>query len=147
MTSRHGDYELDDELSRIDLRAVHGWLETAYWSIGTTMERVEKAALNSAMVIGAYLGDEQVAYARVVSDKISFSWICDVFVDPSHRGKGIAKSLIWFAMDHPDFKPMRRWVLVTRDAHSVYSELGFQPLENPENWMILRGEPSVAGSP
>jgi GNAT superfamily N-acetyltransferase len=138
---------LDDDSERIDFERVHSWMTTSYWTPGIDMARVRKAAEGSAMLVGAYLGEEQVGYARVVSDRTSFSWIADVFVDPAHRRKGLAKAIVRFAIDHPDYQPMRRWVLATRDAHSVYAELGFTPIENPENWMILRGEPVAPGSP
>ncbi|MFY9233346.1 MAG: GNAT family N-acetyltransferase [Fimbriimonadaceae bacterium] len=166
MTRAHGAYEIDDDRERIDLELVHSWLATSYWSPGIAIERVRKTAANSAMVIGAYLncaetphpptpsprhssgrGGVQVGYARVVSDKVTFSWIADVFVAPDHRGKGIGKAMVRFALGHPDFTPMKRWVLATRDAHEVYTELGFQPIDKPQNWMILRGEPTPEGSP
>lgn len=102
-------------------------------------ERVVRAAENSAMVVGAYLGGVQVGYLRVVSDKTTFAWICDVFVDEVHRGKGVAKAMVQHALNDPEYGTLRRWVLGTRDAQHVYAPLGFEPLQHPERWM-LRGQ-------
>jgi GNAT superfamily N-acetyltransferase len=130
----HDLYVIDDEISRIDWPRVHGWLTSSYWSQGISMDRVKRAASNSALVVGAYTGDEQVAYARVVSDKTRFAWICDVWVDANHRGRGLARAMLRGAMDDPEFANLL-WVLGTRDAHGVYRELGFTSLERPERWM------------
>ena len=147
MIRSFGAYEIDDKRERVDFDVVHGWLATSYWSPGVSLERVTKAAEYSSMLVGAYLDGAQVAYLRVVSDHCTFSWIADVFVDPGHRRKGLAKAIVRFALEHPDYIPMKRWVLATRDAHPVYADLGFKELENPENWMILRGEPQAPNSP
>jgi len=135
MITRLGEYEIDDALERVDLARVHSWLETTYWSPGVSHEIVERAARNSSLVIGAYLDSTQVAYARIVSDRATFAWICDVFVDEPHRAKGLARAMISFALAHPEHQNLRRWLLATRDAHGVYRELGFEPLTNPERWM------------
>lgn len=123
-------------MERIDFERVHGWLSETYWSPGVSRERVERAARNSAMVVGAYRAGEQVGYLRIVSDRTTFAWICDVFVDESARGRGLARAMVQFALGHPDYQGLRRWVLATRDAHGVYAEIGFEPLPNPEKWMI-----------
>ena len=135
MITRLGEYEIDDALERVDLARVHSWLETTYWSPGVSREIVERAARNSSLVIGAYLDSTQVAYTRIISDRATFAWICDVFVDEPHRAKGLARAMISFALAHPEHQNLRRWLLATRDAHGVYRELGFEPLTNPERWM------------
>ena len=116
---------------------VHSWLTATYWSPGVSHERVVRAAENSAIVVGAFLDGEQVGYLRVVSDRTSFAWICDVYVDEAHRKKGLAKAMTRFALEHPEHQGLRRWLLATRDAHDVYSECGFKPLPLPERWMAL----------
>ena len=78
----------------------------------------------------------QVGYMRVISDKATFAWICDVFVAEAHRGQKIAGAMVRFAQAHPDHKGLRRWVLATRDAHPVYAGVGFTPLPEPARWMI-----------
>ena len=137
MRREHHDYILDDSRERIDFARVHGWLTTAYWSPGISRERVEKAAQGSSLLVGVYKEDTQVGYLRVISDRTSFAWVCDVFVDEAHRGQGIAKAMVRFALDHPDYQNLRRWLLATRDAHGVYGAVGFEPLPYPERWMAF----------
>jgi len=128
------DFELSSDVSRIDWQRVHGWLSSSYWSPGISLERVKRGAENSALALGAYAGQEQIGFLRVVSDKSRFAYICDVWVDENHRGKGIARSMVQFAFNHPDFTTVN-WLLATVDAHGVYAKLGFTPLSNPERWM------------
>lgn len=134
----HSSFEIDNDPSRIDFALVHSWLATAYWSPGVSRELVERAARNSAEVVGAYSGDGQVGYCRVVSDKATFAWLCDVFVAPEARGQGIAKAMVRFCLEMPYAAELRRWVLATRDAHAIYAECGFKPMENADSWMCIR---------
>ncbi|MBC8105997.1 MAG: GNAT family N-acetyltransferase [Anaerolineae bacterium] len=129
---------MDEDAKRLDFARLHDWLTNSYWSPGITCDRVERAAAGSSLVVGAYLNDLQVGYLRVVSDRATFGWIADVFVDADHRGKGIATTRMRFALDHPQHQNLRRWVLATRDAHDVYAKCGFSPLPNPERFMILK---------
>jgi GNAT superfamily N-acetyltransferase len=99
---------------------------------------VEKAARQSSLVVGAYHAGRQVGFMRVVSDRVSFAWVADVYVDAAHRGKGIARAMVRFAVEHDEHREVRKWVLRTRDAHGVYSALGFGPCEEPETFMELR---------
>ena len=73
---------------------------------------------------------------RVISDRTTFAWLADVYVDAPHRGKGIGKAMVRYALDHSEHQGLRRWVLATKDAHGVYEECGFEPIPNPERWMI-----------
>ena len=132
----HRGYQIDDNQKRLDFERVRTWLASTYWSPGVTRERVEKAAKNSSLVVGAYQDEAQAGYLRIVSDKTTFAWVCDVFVDETHRGKGIAKAMLRYAQEHPEFQGLRRWVLATKDAHGVYAEVGFELIPNPERWMI-----------
>jgi GNAT superfamily N-acetyltransferase len=145
MKRQHDDYELDDERSRIDLNRVHEWLSSAYWSSGVSREVIERAIRGSSLVVGAYLRNEQVGIVRVVSDKASFGWLCDVFVDEDHRRQGLGRALVKFALEHPEHQGLRRWLLATKDAQEVYAALGFKPLLDPERWMTLR--PKAAAKP
>jgi ribosomal protein S18 acetylase RimI-like enzyme len=99
------------------------------------MDRVKRAAENSALVLGAYFGAEQAGYLRVISDKTRFAYLCDVWVDTAHRGKGVAQSMVQHALEHPEFKTVN-WLLATLDAHGVYAKLGFTPIDKPERWMF-----------
>jgi GNAT superfamily N-acetyltransferase len=101
------DYELSTEYSRIDWQRVQAWLASSYWTPGISLERVKRAAENSALVIGAFLDREQVAYARVVSDRTRFAYLCDVWVDERHRGKGLASRMVKHALEHPEFATVK----------------------------------------
>jgi GNAT superfamily N-acetyltransferase len=138
-----GDYELDTAIERVQFARVHGWLTESYWSPGISFERVVHAAEGSSLVVSAYRGNEQVGYLRVVSDRTTFAWVCDVIVDEAHRGKGLARAMLNFALEHPDHQGLRRWILATKDAHGVYAACGFEPLKAPERWMLRGGNPST----
>ncbi len=118
------------------MERVHCWLSSTYWSPGISREKVERAAQYSSLVVGVYCEGVQVAYCRVVSDRTTFAYICDVIVDETHRGKGIGKAMIRFVLEHPEHQGLRRWILATKDAHGVYADVGFQPLVMPERWMV-----------
>ena len=99
------------------------------------MDIVRKAIENS-LCFGVYDGETQVGFARMVTDSATFGWMCDVFILPSHRGRGLGKWLVECMMDHPDIKVLRRIILSTRDAHEFYQKSGgFQSLHYPDNWM------------
>lgn len=136
------EFEIDDDLARIDFDRVHRWLASTYWSPNIARERVERAARHSSLVIGAYRGSEQVGYLRIVSDRTTFAYVCDVFVDEAHRGHGIARAMVQHALAHPEHQGLRRWLLATRDAQPVYRRVGFEALPNPERWMTLQSTPS-----
>jgi GNAT superfamily N-acetyltransferase len=137
MQRAHNEYELDDNPERIDFERVHGWLQTTCGSPGIEREQVEKAARGSALLVGTYRDGKQVGYLRVISDKTTFAWICDIFVDEGHQGSGIGKAMVQFALGHPDYQELHRWLLATRDAQGVYHAVGFNILPNPEQWMIF----------
>jgi len=130
-------YDLSEDVSRIDFEVVTSWLAGSYWSPGVAVETVRRAAANSSLVIGVFErgSGEQVAYARVVSDTTTFAWICDVIVDEAHRGRGIGRWMLRHILAHPAHQPMRRWLLGTADAHGVYAECGFKPHPHPERLM------------
>jgi GNAT superfamily N-acetyltransferase len=133
-----GEYEIDDSSDRLDFASVHRWLSATYWwQAGLSRETTETGARHSALVIGAYQGDQQVGYARVVSDRIRFAWVADVYVDEAHRGRGIARAMVRFALDHPQLRDVTRWMLATRDAHGVYAALGFAAPADPDQILQL----------
>ena len=132
------DYEIDSDLARMDLDRVHQWLSTdAYWSLGRTRETVETAAQHS-LNIGVFAGDgAQVAYARVVTDRATFAWLCDVYVDREHRGRGLGKRLTDAVVDTLRPMALKRTMLATLDAHEMYERVGFVAVPDPEMLMIL----------
>lgn len=138
MTSRHGPYEIDDDPSRVDFGRVHAWLEKTYWAAGRSRARVEESARHSSLVVGAYYGGRQVGFMRVISDRVSFAYVADVYVDEDHRGAGVARAMVRFALGHEGHRDVGKWVLRTRDAQGVYAALGFRPYDEPERFMELR---------
>ncbi|XVU25740.1 GNAT family N-acetyltransferase [Actinoplanes sp. CA-054009] len=133
--SRDDGYELSSERERIDLPLVHRWLSTdAYWAKGRPLEQM-RAALDGSDAFGIYLGDTQVAVARVISDGAVFAYLCDVYVDPAHRGRGLGGWLVGNLRDHYAGLGLKRFLLTTRDAQSVYAAQGFVEVD-PGRWMV-----------
>jgi GNAT superfamily N-acetyltransferase len=136
--STHASYELSDDKARLDVATVADWLATdAYWAIGRPRATTE-AAIAASDTYGVYDPDgEQVAFCRVVTDRATFGWLCDVYVDRAHRGRGIARWMVAAVRDEYAAAGIRRLLLATNDAHSVYAAVGFTPLLKPERWMEL----------
>ena len=127
--------QLSDDPARIDLDRVHGWLTTSYWTPGITRERVARQNAGSHC-LGAYHADlGQIGFARLISDKASFAWLADVWIDEAVRGAGLGRRLVSWFLDHPDYATVRRFALVTADAHGVYQALGFHAPLRPERYM------------
>ncbi|MCC9308860.1 GNAT family N-acetyltransferase [Kitasatospora sp. RB6PN24] len=132
-------YEISTDPARLDAAQIHRWLsEDAYWAIGRSREKQDRAIAGS-LNFGVYDGSSgaQVAFARVVTDHATFAYLCDVFVDPSVRSKGIGTALATAVRDHLLPLGLRRIVLATGDAHGVYAKVGFEPLADPGAWMVL----------
>lgn len=134
------DYEIRTELADMDFDRIHPWLSTdAYWALGRTRDNVETAARNS-LNFGVFTGSgEQVAYARVLTDRATFAWLCDVYVAPDRRGAGVGTTLLEAVTAHLAGLRLKRVVLATADAHGVYERFGFVPLAHPERWMAREG--------
>jgi GNAT superfamily N-acetyltransferase len=132
-------YEISADPARLDVARVHRWLSTdAYWALGRPLAKQE-AAIAGSLNFGAYdtATGGQHAYARVVTDLATFAWLCDVYVDPDARGRGLGTALVAAARDHLAPYGLRRILLATNDAHGVYARLGFEPLGEPRKWMAL----------
>ena len=136
-------YVVSTDSKHVDRELVWRFLhDEAYWSLGVPRDIVEQA-IDGSICFSAFADDTdggapQVGFARVVTDKATFAWLCDVFVLPEHRGKGIAKLLMDAVMSHPDLQGLRNVMLATRDAHGLYSRYGFTPLAEPARWMAIR---------
>lgn len=128
-------YSISTNKELVDFERVFKYLdEESYWARGIPRERLLKAIDNS-MCFGIYKDGTQAGFARVVTDKATFAYICDVFVLPGYRGAGLSKWLMQTIVQHPDLQGLRRWSLATADAHGLYSQFGFTPISKPENWM------------
>ena len=109
----------------MDIDVIHGYLSRAYWSEGIPAKTLERACEHS-LCFGLFEGETQIGFVRVVTDRATFAYVCDVFVLESHQGKGLGTWLMQCVMQHPDLQGLRRWHLTTRDAHTLYRKVGFR---------------------
>ncbi len=124
-----------DKKELLDIDAIHHYLSTeSYWAKNIPFETVKRSIENS-LCFGIYKNQEQVGFARWVTDKATFAWLCDVYVKESYRGQGLSKKLMSFMIFHPDLQGLRRYQLATLDAHGLYEQFGFAAIENPERQM------------
>ena len=120
---------ISDDKSLLDLDVIHGFLAGSYWSEGIPRELLERAIENS-ISFGVYESGRQVGFARVITDRVTFAYLADVFVLESYRGRGLSKRLMQVIISHPELQGLRRWHLVTRDAHGLYRRFGFCDLRD-----------------
>ncbi|WP_395330717.1 GNAT family N-acetyltransferase [Novosphingobium sp. BL-8H] len=138
------EIELSDDVLRLDVARIHGWLASSYWTPGVAREQVERQIAGSHC-LGAYLADgTQVGFARVISDRASFAWLADVWVDEPARGQGLGRRMVGWFLDNADYADIRRFMLATRDAHGVYADLGFNSLARPDRLMEKLSGPFAA---
>lgn len=131
----HGSYVISDDPQRLDVDAIHAYLVRSYWAAGVPRERVARS-LKGSLCLGVYAtGGAQVGLVRVITDRTTFAYLCDVYVLEEHRGHGLGKAAIRATMAHPDLQGLRRINLVTRDAHGLYASHGFTPLQFPDRHM------------
>lgn len=124
------EFMVTDDPRRINLVLVHSWLTRSYWSPGIGLELVARAVRNSVCV-GLFHGDVQIGFARMVTDRATYGYLCDVVLEKAYRGRGLGKWMVASLLEHPHLQGLRRLMLVTRDAHAVYRATGFQPLADP----------------
>ena len=140
-----GEYTISTDKKQLDIDLIRKFLDTSYWAAGRSVETIRRSIENS-IPFGVYKGNQQVGFARVITDYATFAWIADVFVLEPHRGKGLSKWLMEVIIAHPDLQGFRRWVLATKDAHELYRRFGFTELTRPERWME-RHDPNTQESP
>ena len=141
--AHESDVAISTDASRLDLDMVHEFLAASYWAAGISREVVERAVRHS-LCFGAYRGDRQVGFARVISDRATHAYISDVFVLPSERGRGAGTRLMAAIMAHPELQGLRRWTLFTRDAHALYRRFGFGDARHPGRLMEILADPYTA---
>lgn len=133
--------EISDDPARLDLARVHLWLSTdAYWALGRPRKVLDRAVAGSVN-FGLYQRGSQVGYARVVTDRATFAWLCDVYLDRAVRGRGLGTWFVATVCDQIRSWGLRRVVLATADAHGLYAKLGFTAMTEPDRWMELRLAP------
>jgi GNAT superfamily N-acetyltransferase len=124
--------------SEPDLEIIHATLRETYWSPGVPRDVVARACVNSMCAIARDESGKLIGFARLVTDKATFAWLCDVIVLPGKQGRGLGRALVQTFLDHPELQGLRRWLLGTKDAHGVYAPLGFSPLSAPARFMEIK---------
>ncbi|UOR05270.1 GNAT family N-acetyltransferase [Hymenobacter aerilatus] len=132
-------FRISTNPAELDIAAIHRYLsEDSYWATNMPLETLERAIANS-LNFGLFTPDGQLAgFARVITDRATFAWLCDVFVLPEFRGRGLSKWLMEVIWAHPELKDQRRHMLATIDAHGLYQQFGFTPLSSPERFLEKR---------
>jgi GNAT superfamily N-acetyltransferase len=133
----HQGYVIHTDKNQLDVNVIHEYLsERSYWAIGRSRTAVETSIRNS-LCFGLFAPDgHQAGFARVVTDRVTFAWICDLFILETYRGTGLGKWLVQTIEQHPDLRTLRRQMLITRDAHGLYRDYaGFNSLQNSDRWM------------
>jgi GNAT superfamily N-acetyltransferase len=129
-------FTVSTDPSRLDFEVIHAFLSTSYWAEGIPREILERALRNS-LCFGLYSEKNQIGLARVITDAATYAYLCDVYVLPEWRGRGLGMWLMEGVMEHPDLQGLRRFSLVTRDAHELYRPFGFREIEGPGRHMEI----------
>ena len=131
------NFSISTDQNKLDKEAIHHFLSTkAYWCLNIPRETVERSIENS-LCFGVYEGTTQVGFARVISDRATVAYLGDVFIIEEYRGRGLSKWLVETIMQHPDLQGLRRWILLTGDAHELYRQYGWTSIADPDKWMEL----------
>ena len=129
------NYVISADQARLDVDAIYQYLSfESYWAKGRTKVQVQKSIENS-LCFGVYAEGEQVGFARVITDSVTFAYLADVFILPDHRGNGLAKRLIETILADPDITQIKRILLATKDAHDLYKPFGFKPIDDQQLFM------------
>lgn len=136
-----GRFELTTDKKRMQPDVIYGFLQKSYWASKRSLEAIKKS-IEYSLPFGIFDGKRQIGFARVISDYSTFAWIADVFIDEDYRGQGLSKWLMQSMLAHPELQDLRRWVLATKDAHSLYMQFGFKLLNKPERWMEIDYQPN-----
>jgi GNAT superfamily N-acetyltransferase len=130
------EFTISTDTQKLNVDAVYEFLTETYWAKGRPRELVERSIKHS-LNFGLYHGDEQIGFARVVSDFATFAYLGDVYVTEDYQGRGLGKWLVQTVLDHPKLQNLRRWMLATLDAHELYAQFGFEPLADPKRFMNI----------
>jgi GNAT superfamily N-acetyltransferase len=131
-----GGFSISTDPALLDRPLVHEFLRGSYWAGGIDRETVDRS-IEGALCFGVYEGSAQVGFARVITDRATFAYLADVFVLESHRGRGLGVWLMEAVRVHPELQGLRRWILMTRDAHGLYEKFGFRRIEDPARCMEI----------
>ncbi len=143
------NHRFSDRPELLDLGIAHGFIASTYWAKGIPRDLFERSVRHS-MPFGVYdlgAGNRQIGFARVLTDRATFAYLADVFIQETSRGKGLATILVQHILAHPDLQGLRRVALLTRDAQPLYERLGFTYLGEPRMFMELRQHRGYAAKP
>lgn len=127
---------VSDDKSKLDLKIIHKFLASSYWAKGRSFEDV-RSSVEHSDCYGVYSGEKQIGFARIVSDYTVFAYLMDVFILEEYRGKGYSRLLLKKIFEDKKFKNVKKWMLATKDAHSLYEKFGFKRIDNPERLMVM----------
>ena len=131
-------FTISTDKSKLDIAVIHEYLSVhSYWAKDIPFEKVERS-ISFSFCFGVYKQNEQIGFARLITDYTTYAYLADVFILPSHRGLGLSKWLMAFITTNPEVQGLRRWVLATQDAHGLYAQYGFEPYDKPERLMQRR---------
>ncbi|WP_271785438.1 GNAT family N-acetyltransferase [Aquimarina algiphila] len=134
------EFCISTDKSKLDINAIHDFLSTkAYWCLNIPKEKVEISIKNS-ICFGLYKKNKQIGFARVITDFSTIAYLGDVYILEEYRGKGLSKWLIKTIMDFPKLEGLRRWILLTGDAHELYRKYGWTDLADSSKWMELHNK-------
>jgi GNAT superfamily N-acetyltransferase len=134
MEYKRDQFIISDEIAKLDINAICDFLSRAYWADKRPRDVIEKS-IRFSLNFGVYDGNRQIGFARVITDRATFAYLCDVFVHEDYRGKAIGKWMMECIFAHPELQGLRRWSLATHDAHGLYKQFGFTELSDPSKWM------------
>lgn len=132
---------ISTEKEKLDINLIHSFLTHSYWAEGISKEII-KRSIEGSLCFGVFENDKQIGFARMITDKATFAYLADVFIIEGYRGLGLSKWLMEVIMSHPDLQGLRRIMLATRDAHSLYEKFRFTPLTNVDRWMQIH-DPNI----
>ncbi len=138
---QHGEYVISTDTRLLDISAIHSYLTTSYWAQGIPFETVKKS-IEHSLNFGVYTQGKQIGFARIITDYATYAYIGDVYILEDFRGQGLSKWLMKVIADHPELQGLRRWTLLTMDAHELYRKTGFEELRIPE-WYMEKANPDI----
>jgi GNAT superfamily N-acetyltransferase len=141
MEWRKDDYRISTDKNEIDVAYVHHFLSRSYWAEGIPVDVVRRS-IEGSLCFAVFYKEEQIGFARVISDEASFAYLADVFIDERFRGRGLSKWLMEVIISYPTLQGLRRFLLATRDAHGLYKQFGFTQLKPVDRWMQIH-QPNV----
>lgn len=134
MEYKQDKFIISDDPSRLDIDVICEFLSRSYWANKRPRDAIEKS-IQYSLNFGVYDGERQIGFARVVTDRAVFAYLCDVFIHEEYRGQALGKWMMQCILAHPDLQGLRRWCLLTQDAHGLYEQFGFTELKDPVRWM------------